>query len=110
MRNIASVLLLSLLPLFAAPAASAQSTSGMLDGYVRDQQLQPLPALTAYLVHPTKGRSQPVFTSSTGYFAFRDVPPAPDPYYIELYWGRNLLYRVSVSVDGFVHMPDIILG
>ena len=105
------VLFLSVwMALVLASTASAQPAVPSLDGYVKDQQFQPLRGLTAYLVHPTIGRSQPVFTDANGYYEFSNIPPAPDPYYIEVYWGRTLMYRVSVSVDGTVHLPDIILG
>jgi hypothetical protein len=111
MSKTLSALLLALWMAYGlASTASAQPELTAIDGYVKDQQFQPLRGVTTYLVHPTKGRSQPVFTDANGYYAFSSVPLALDSYYIEVYWGRNLLYRVSVNVDGFVHMPDIILG
>src|SRR5215212_7612449 len=99
MSKTLSALLLALWMAYGlASTASAQPASRALDGYVKDQEFQPLRGVTTYLVHPTKGRSQPVFTDASGYYAFPNVPPAPDSYYIEVYWGRNLLYRVSVMV------------
>jgi hypothetical protein len=105
-----SVLLLALwATALLVPTASAQTELG-LDGHVTDGESQPIRGLTVYLVHPTIGRSSPSFTDADGYFSFHDVPGAPDPYYLEVYWGRTLMYRVSVTIDRFVHRPNIVLG
>jgi hypothetical protein len=69
-----------------------------------------LPAITVYLVHPTMGRSQPRLTDQNGYFCFDDVPRVADSYYLEVYWGKTLMYRQSARVDGTVRWPDIILN
>jgi hypothetical protein len=88
---------------------STQSQPLRIDGYVRDGASRPIPALTVYLVHPSVGRSQPRITDSHGYFAFESVPSVPDAYYLEVYWGKTLMYRQSVRVDADIHWPDIVL-
>jgi len=105
-----SVLLILLVATALAPAAASAQTERGLDGHVKGDDLQPIRGLTVYLVHPTLGRSPPSFTDMDGYFAFSEVPSAADPYYLEVYWGRTLRYRVAVRVDGFIHWPDIVFG
>ena len=111
MRQMIGVFLLLALWLSTAiaPAASARQVTRAVDGEVVDSSHRPLTGVTVYLAHPTAGRSYPRFTDANGYFVFYDVPYATDPFYLELYWGRTLVYRAAVTVDGFVHVPAIIL-
>jgi hypothetical protein len=41
-----------------------------------------------------------VFTGPTGGYFFANVPPQMQPYYIEAYWGNQLLYRGVLSYAG----------
>jgi hypothetical protein len=111
MWKIANALVLALFAwTILAPAGPAEAQSRGLEGYVKDAASAPIPGLSVYLVHPSVGRSYPRITDSTGHFVFHDVPYAPDPYYLEVYWGKTLMYRASVLVDRYTRWPDIILG
>ena len=71
---------------------------------------QPLPGVTVSLVHPSVGRSSPSATNPKGYFYFSNVPIRPDPYYLEVYWGKELLSRTQVLVSGArVSLPPLVL-
>lgn len=93
--------------LLAAPQAQAQTR---LAGTVLNAQQRPIPGLTVSLVHPQVGRSNPVFTDTSGRFTFYRVPDAPPPWYLEIYWGRDLLYRRAIAVRSPVlELPPIVL-
>jgi len=63
-------------------------------GQVISQTRGPVAGVTVSLVHPTLGRSTPVFSQQNGAYFFANVPPG-QTYYIEAYWGNTLLYRGS---------------
>ena len=86
-----------------APASPALADS--LTGAVQASDGTPLAGLTVYLVHPSAGRSTPVVTNRFGTFQFRHVPPIEDAYYLEIYWGADLIHRVRQRVEG-----DTVLG
>ena len=91
--------------LLAAPVA-AQAPAPSLDGTVayRATTTQPeatIPGVTVYLVNPMVGRSHPEITDLYGRFSFESVPHTPDGqnwYYVEIYWGRDLIYRRAVQI------------
>jgi len=68
-------------------------------GQVISQARGPVGGVTVSLVHPTLGRSTPVFTDSQGHYFFANVP-SQGTYYLEAYWGNNLLYRDTVNYSG----------
>ncbi|HYR23126.1 MAG TPA: carboxypeptidase-like regulatory domain-containing protein [Chthoniobacterales bacterium] len=68
-------------------------------GQVISQSRGPVAGITVSLVHPTLGRSTPVFTQQNGSYFFANVPPG-QTYYIEAYWGNTLLYRGVVNYYG----------
>lgn len=93
--------------LIAAPPVGAQTR---LTGTVLNAQQRPIPGLTVSLAHPRAGRSNPVFTDASGRFTFHRVPDAPPPWYLEIYWGRDLLYRRAVTLrPPALELPPIVL-
>ena len=54
--------------------------------------------LTVVLIHPQLGRSFS-YTDYSGLFYFGNVPQMPSPYYIEVFWMNNLLYRNQINVN-----------
>jgi hypothetical protein len=70
---------------------------------------QPVPGLTVSLIHPALGRSVPAITNQFGQYFFYNIPLRPDPYYLEVYWGMQLIFRTQVFVVGPVQMPVIFL-
>lgn len=80
--------------------AEAQAQGGMVQGIVTNAQGQPLPGITVSLFHPAFGRSYPAYTDGWGRYAIYNVPPHPAPYYIEAYWGYDLVYRSQVQIRG----------
>jgi hypothetical protein len=82
-----------------ACASVPAQTGPPIYGQVVSQTRGPLSGITVSLVHPTLGRSTPVFSQSNGYYFFASVPSG-QTYYIEAYWGSNLLYRGTVNYLG----------
>ncbi len=69
----------------------------------------PAPGLMVSLIHPVLGRSAPSFSDAYGHFGWMAIPARPEPYYIEVYWGQNLIYRQPVRIAGPIVIPSILL-
>jgi hypothetical protein len=70
----------------------------------------PAPGLTVSLAHPNLGRSAPSMTDVYGRFIFYGIPIIQEPYFIEVYWGNQLIYRSSISVhNNMVNLPPLFL-
>jgi hypothetical protein len=108
MRTSLVLLMLCLGTWVASPLSAAAQAGLGIEGVVRDQHQRPLEAVTVYLVHPVIGRSAPRFTDATGRYEIRGVPQAGE-YFLEAYWGGELVYRQPVFIGGYVH-KDITLG
>jgi len=79
-------------------SATAQRPRGAaVTGVVVDRQERPAPGLAVFLVGP-QGRSAPRTTDRYGKFLFTDVPSGQG-YFIEVYWGRDLMYRKPIAVQ-----------
>ena len=111
MRKVSKAIILGfclcLLVLILFDAASAQV--GTVTGVVLNRGNVPIPGLIMSLVHPVAGRSHPISTDSWGRFFFSNVPLKNDPYYLEIYWGRDLMYRNTVIVNGNINLGNIML-
>ena len=96
-----------------ACSANAQShpgpTAPVQGTLVARSNSTPAPGLTVFLIHPVLGRSAPSYSDAYGRFGWRAIPVRPEPYYIEVYWGKNLIFRQSVRVAGPLAMPPIFL-
>src|SRR6266480_4289443 len=77
-----------------------------IQGTVFSYSRGPISGVTVSLLHPTLGRTTPVFTQAGGYYFFTNVPPG-QTYYIEAYWGNQLLYRGTVYYSGGSVTHDI---
>ncbi len=80
-----------------------------LSGAVVNQSKTPIPGVTVSLVHPQVGRGFPTTTNSSGRFFFPSVPRVDTPYYLEIYWGSQLIYRNLVKVVGNMQLQPIVL-
>lgn len=69
----------------------------------------PVPGVTVSLVHRIFGRSAPAFTDVYGRFGWSAIPISPEPYFLEVYWGQNLIYRQPVQVGTPLALPPIVL-
>ena len=67
----------------------------------------PAPGLLVSLIHPVLGRSAPSFTDPYGRYGWFAIPMRPEPYYLEVYWGPNLIFRQQLRVGGPVRLPPI---
>ena len=94
---VSGVLALSLVTFFCrTPPANAQGL--IFGGEVRAvANGNPIPGLTVFLVHPQLGRSFPTLTNWRGEFVFANRPYA-GRYYLEIYWGPQIVYRGMVFV------------
>lgn len=66
-----------------------------------------IPGLTASLIHPVMGRSAPSYSDRDGRFGWVAIPPRPEAYYLEIYWGSNLIDRQPVQVLAPVSLRPI---
>jgi hypothetical protein len=88
--------------------AQFASINPPLWGYVvsQSQSGRPVSGVTVSLWHPILGRSVPVVTNLRGYYSFVNLPPRVEPYTIEVFWGRALIFRGTVYYSGgSVHYP-----
>ena len=79
----------------------AQGIAPPVSGVVISNQRGPLGGVTVSLVHPVVGRSAPSFSAPNGTYYFTGVPPQAQPYFIEAYWGNQLLFRGQVLYQGW---------
>jgi hypothetical protein len=81
-----------------------------LQGVVVNESGKGIPGLTVSLAHPVGGRSSPSITDSSGHYSFSDVPHRDDAYYLEVRWGKDLLYRTNMVIRGNMTAPQIQLN
>ena len=82
-----------------------------VQGQVQSRKVNgPAPGLKIYLVHRSLGRSAPSFTDAYGRFGWTAIPIRRDePYYLEIFWGQNLIYRQPLTVTAPLALPTIYL-
>ncbi len=90
--------------------ARAQAAGGSVP--VRGQVLSrgsggPVPGVGAVLVHERLGRSAMSYTDAYGHFGWTTIPIRPEPYFLEIYWGRQLIYRQPVTIGFPTTLPPI---
>ena len=88
-------------------AAAQQTGYTTLSGAVVDRQGHPAPGLSVSLIGP-KGKTNSVTTDKNGRFVFANVA-LDTMYYVEIYWGRDLMYRQPVTLTralnlGIIHL------
>lgn len=109
-RQLAVALAITLAGWLAALPAHAQTgAAAPVQGQIVSRARGPVPGLTVYLVHPTLGRSAPSYTDKAGRFGWTAIPIRRDAYFLEVYWGRNLVYRQQVQVQGPTQLPPLTL-
>lgn len=105
MRRLVSRLTLAVL-VFAACLSATPARAETLRGAVQTRTSAPIAGLTVYLVSREVGRSAPSLTDAEGWFRFLSVPLTSEPYYLEIYWGQDLMYRNLVDVQGDLTLPE----
>jgi hypothetical protein len=82
-----------------------------ISGYVLSAQRGngPVEGCTVSLVHPSVGRSVPSFSAVNGFYYFVNVPPQPLPYFLEVYWGQQLIFRNQIFYQGAPVQFNILL-
>jgi hypothetical protein len=104
------VLLLGTAVALGANTARAQAAGASVP--VQGQVLSrssggPVPGVSAVLVHQRLGRSALSYTDAYGHFGWSAIPIQPEPYFLEIYWGQQLIYRQSVAVRSPTTLPPI---
>ena len=87
--------------LCVAPKDAAQPFMGQtvpVQGQLISRNQGPVPGLTVFLLHPLLGRSMPSITDQYGRFGWVAIPLRPEAYFLEIYWGPNLVYRQAIQV------------
>ena len=68
----------------------------------------PAPGLTVSLIHPELGRSAPAISDSNGIFIFYGIPIMQTQYFLEVYWGSQLIFRDPIWVKDYrISLPPI---
>jgi len=68
----------------------------------------PAPGLKVSLIHPQLGRSAPAISDGNGVFTFYGIPLMQTPYFLEVYWGNQLIYRGPIWVNSYrVSLPPL---
>lgn len=67
-------------------------------GTITNASGHPVPGVTVSLFHPAFGRSYPSMTDLWGRYVHDNVPIHPAPYFIEVYWGPQLIYRGQIQL------------
>ena len=96
----------------ALPMAWGQGfrdTTVPVHGQLLSRNRGPVPGCTIYLVHQALGRSTPSRTDAQGRFGWTAIPVRTEPYYLEMYWGSNLIYRSQLLVQAPLVMQPIVL-
>jgi hypothetical protein len=93
----------------AQPVVFPVQAGASVQGQLISRTQVPVPGVTAFLVHPVLGRSAPSVTDASGRFGWGFIPIRPEPYFLEIYWGPNLIYRQPVQISGPVFLPPIYL-
>jgi len=76
-----------------------------LRGFIVNESGTPIPGLTVSIARPDF-RSQPSITDSSGHYFFANVP-SPGNWYLEVYWGKDLVYRKDTVIKGDSTEPPI---
>jgi hypothetical protein len=114
MRSRRHLLLTLLCGIVLALSTSTRAQPGFfptvpVQGQLVSRAQGPVPGVTAFLVHPVLGRSGPSFSDVYGRFGWGAIPVRPEPYFLEIYWGQNLIYRQPIQVSAPVLLPPIVL-
>jgi len=76
--------------------------SNGVSGYIVKDSIG-IPGLSVYIVHPLHGRSKARVSDEDGYFEFEGIPYGSmsdtDLFYIEVYWGEDLMYQNSFIME-----------
>ena len=81
-------------------SSQAHGQGVLVSGTVTDRFGRPVPGVAVSLIHPQFGRSAPAFTDGFGQYSLWSIPPNSAPYFIEVYWGYQLIYRQQLVVGG----------
>lgn len=109
-RFLAALLLAPLLLVGGgAPAQPFPGASVPVQGQLLSRSRGAVPGVTAFLLHPFLGRSAPSFTDAYGRFGWIAIPVRPEPYFLEIYWGQQLIYRQPIRVEAPLMLPPIYL-
>jgi len=98
-KRISLIIAAVLLVYFLIPMHAEAQPRVTISGTVTNKYNQPVPGVTVSLLHPQLGRSSSSITDSYGRYAIYGIPIHPVPYYIEVYWGSQLIYRSSVRIQ-----------
>jgi hypothetical protein len=92
----------------AVSTACAQPATVPVQGQVLSRSSGgPVPGVSVVLVHQQLGRSALSYTNNLGHFGWSAIPIRPEPYFLEIYWGQQLIYRQPVTVKSPTTLPPI---
>lgn len=84
---------------FASQAQQTRQQAVVTGKLIATYNNAPAPGMTVSLVHPVLGRSAPAISDNFGTFTLRGIPIRSDAYYLEVYWGNQLINRQSIIVN-----------
>jgi hypothetical protein len=77
-------------------ASTALCSPVNISGRIMHEDNKGIPGVTVSLFHPNLGRVATFITNSYGDYSFHKIQAKSTPYYIEVYWGKKLIYRSSL--------------
>ena len=105
MKKHFSLVLLLVIVICLTAAAQRQGGGVAVSGLVVDRQERPAPGLAVFLVCQ-QGKNGPSITDRYGHFLFTNIPSGQS-YFIEVYWGRDLMYRQPIRVNADTNLGTI---
>lgn len=97
--------------LFYTSSVQAEESTAIVSGQLfAGSNFKPAPGLRVSLAHPKLGRSASASSDEFGRFTLIGIPIDRDPYFIEVYWGNELVYRETIYVtESELLLPPIYL-
>lgn len=101
--------ILALLIFCLFQAAPVEANQAVVQGQLISRNNNyPAPGLTVSLIHPNLGRSAAAISDSNGVFTFYGIPIMPTQYFLEVYWGSQLIVRTPVLVNNYrISLPPL---
>jgi hypothetical protein len=79
---------------------SARADSALVTGAISNRSGQSLPGCTVFVVSGNY-RTAPGITGTLGTFEIEVSVETNSPYYLEIYWGQELMYRKRLYREPF---------
>jgi len=94
-----------LLIVFAIFAWSDMAVAESVTGVVVDRSKNPVPNARVSIAHTEFGRQPTILTDQQGRFSQQILRPGE--YYVEVYWGIELVFRKKYKIEGNKNIGEL---